>query len=133
MRPSCSGRRAIAHWVGGNVDFELAGNILVGSIPGVLVGGRLAVKSGKKLLRGTLAVVLIASGTTLITKGDGEVVVDDRGDRLARSSASIFTYILRREVKMPHGEGVAVVKASSLISTPWSRRNGDPPGSDPPD
>ena len=28
----------IAHWVGGNVDFLLAGKILVGSIPGVLVG-----------------------------------------------------------------------------------------------
>ena len=27
-----------AHWVGGNVDFGLAGNILLGSIPGVLLG-----------------------------------------------------------------------------------------------
>jgi uncharacterized membrane protein YfcA len=34
----------LAHWVGGNVDFALAGNILVGSVPGVLVGGALAVK-----------------------------------------------------------------------------------------
>ena len=30
----------IAHWVGGNVDFGLAANILVGSIPGVLIGGQ---------------------------------------------------------------------------------------------
>ena len=59
----------IAHWVGGNVDFGLAGNILIGSIPGVLVGGRLALKSGKLLLRGLLSVVLIASGVTLILKG----------------------------------------------------------------
>ena len=29
----------IAHWIGGNVDFVLAGNILLGSVPGVLVGG----------------------------------------------------------------------------------------------
>ncbi|HEX6987286.1 MAG TPA: sulfite exporter TauE/SafE family protein, partial [Planctomycetaceae bacterium] len=42
----------IAHWVTGNVDFGLAGNILLGSVPGVLIGGRLAFKSGKNLLRG---------------------------------------------------------------------------------
>ena len=43
-RRSCSGRREFAHWVGGNIDFVLAGNILIGSVPGVLVGGMLAVK-----------------------------------------------------------------------------------------
>ena len=30
----------IAHWVGGNVDFVLAGNILLGSVPGVVVGAQ---------------------------------------------------------------------------------------------
>jgi uncharacterized membrane protein YfcA len=65
----------LAHWVGGNVDFALAGNILVGSVPGVLVGGALAVKAPQKFLRNALAVVLIASGTTLIVKeGTPEVV-----------------------------------------------------------
>ena len=29
----------IAHWIGGNIDFVLAGNILLGSVPGVLLGG----------------------------------------------------------------------------------------------
>jgi uncharacterized membrane protein YfcA len=66
----------IAHWVGGNVDFALAGNILVGSVPGVLIGGALSVKAKTGFLRGALAVVLIASGTTLITKeGEPGVVV----------------------------------------------------------
>ena len=32
----------IAHWVGGNVDFVLAGNILIGSIPGVVIGASLS-------------------------------------------------------------------------------------------
>ena len=32
----------IAHWVGGNVDFVLAGNILIGSIPGVVIGAALS-------------------------------------------------------------------------------------------
>jgi uncharacterized membrane protein YfcA len=66
----------LAHWVGGNVDFALAGNILVGSVPGVLVGGALAIRAPQKLLRNALAVVLIASGTTLIVKeGTPEVVL----------------------------------------------------------
>jgi uncharacterized membrane protein YfcA len=65
----------LAHWVGGNVDFGLAANILVGSVPGVLVGGALAVRAPRKFLRNALAVVLIASGTTLIVKeGTPEVV-----------------------------------------------------------
>ena len=58
----------IAHWVGGNIDFLLAGTILVGSIPGVIVGTNLSVKAPQKFLRYALAVVLIASGTTLIAK-----------------------------------------------------------------
>ncbi len=64
-----------AHLVGGNIDFGLAGNILIGSIPGVLIGGKLAFKSGKNLLRGLLAAVLIASGTILITKGDFQLAM----------------------------------------------------------
>jgi uncharacterized membrane protein YfcA len=66
----------IAHWVGGNVDFVLASNILIGSIPGVIVGANLAVKAPQKLLRYALAVVLIASGITLISKeGSADVVI----------------------------------------------------------
>ena len=66
----------LAHWVGGNVDFGLAGNILVGSIPGVIIGSKLAVKAPMGFLRRALAVVLIASGVTLISKeGDPTVVL----------------------------------------------------------
>ncbi len=107
----------IAHWVGGNVDFGLAGNILVGSVPGVLVGGRLALKSGKNLLRSLLSLVLIASGIALIVKGDSAVVVITAAF-VSLIFGVVFTYILRREVKLPHGEGV---RAWKLISFPWSR------------
>jgi len=66
----------IAHWVGGNVDFVLAGNILLGSIPGVLIGGALSVRAKTGLLRTALAVVLILSGTTLIVKeGEPGIVI----------------------------------------------------------
>lgn len=66
----------MAHWVGGNIDFLLAGTILVGSIPGVIIGSNLSVKAPQKFLRYALAVVLIVSGTTLILKeGSTDVVI----------------------------------------------------------
>jgi uncharacterized protein len=66
----------IAHWVGGNIDFGLAGNILIGSVPGVIFGANLSVKAPQAFLRVALGVVLIASGATLVTKeGDPGVVV----------------------------------------------------------
>ena len=58
----------VAHWIGGNVDLGLAANILVGSIPGVLIGSQLAVKVPTGFLRNALGLVLIASSITLITK-----------------------------------------------------------------
>ncbi|MFN8217610.1 MAG: sulfite exporter TauE/SafE family protein [Solirubrobacterales bacterium] len=64
---------AIAHWVGGNIDFGLAGNILVGSIPGVLIGASLSDKAPQGFLRTALGIVLIGSGIVTIQKGDPTV------------------------------------------------------------
>jgi uncharacterized membrane protein YfcA len=60
----------IAHWVGGNVDFVLAGNILLGSVPGVVVGAHFASRAPVGFLRTALGVVLIASGVVTVQKGD---------------------------------------------------------------
>jgi hypothetical protein len=58
----------VAHWIGGNVDFGLAGNILLGSIPGVLLGAHFAVRVPQGFLRGALGTVMIAASITLIAK-----------------------------------------------------------------
>ena len=60
----------VAHWVGGNVDFVLAGNILLGSIPGVIVGTHFAARAPTGFLRTALGVVLVASGIVTVQKGD---------------------------------------------------------------
>jgi uncharacterized membrane protein YfcA len=60
----------VAHWVGGNVDFILAGNILLGSVPGVVVGSHFAGRAPTGFLRTALGVVLIASGLVTVQKGD---------------------------------------------------------------
>ena len=63
----------IAHWVGGNVDFTLAANILIGSIPGVIVGAALSDRAPQGFIRTALGVVLVGSGIVTIQKGDPNV------------------------------------------------------------
>lgn len=61
---------AIAHVVSGNVDFALAGTILLGSIPGVWIGSGLTMRLPTGVMRATLAIVLIAAGLALLQKAD---------------------------------------------------------------
>ncbi len=63
----------IAHWVGGNVDFILAGNILIGSIPGVVIGAALSDRAPQGFIRTALGLVLVGSGIVTIQKGDPNV------------------------------------------------------------
>jgi uncharacterized protein len=59
---------ALAHIVSGNVDFLLAGTILVGSVPGVWLGSHWSIRVPANVLRTTLAVVLIGAGMALLGK-----------------------------------------------------------------
>ena len=63
----------IAHWIGGNVDFVLAANILLGSIPGVVIGAALSDRAPQGFIRTALGLVLIGSGIVTIQKGDPNV------------------------------------------------------------
>jgi uncharacterized membrane protein YfcA len=63
----------LAHWVGGNVDFGLAGNILLGSVPGVVIGAALSGRAPVGFLRTALGLVLVGSGIVTIQKGDPTV------------------------------------------------------------
>jgi uncharacterized membrane protein YfcA len=63
----------IAHWIGGNVDFVLAANILIGSIPGVVIGAALSDRAPTGFIRTALGVVLVGSGIVTIQKGDPTV------------------------------------------------------------
>src|SRR5215208_4992047 len=64
----------IAHAIGGNVDYGLMANILVGSVPGVILGSQMSVKWPQGLLRGALGVILIAAGLTIMNKADTDLV-----------------------------------------------------------
>jgi uncharacterized protein len=64
----------IAHAIGGNVDYGLMVNILIGSIPGVIIGSQLSVKWPQGVLRGALGVILIAAGITIMNKANTDLV-----------------------------------------------------------
>jgi uncharacterized membrane protein YfcA len=63
----------IAHFVSGNVDLALAGNILVGSLPGVWLGVTLSTRLPASGLRPALGVVLLASALGLLSKAGAAI------------------------------------------------------------
>jgi uncharacterized membrane protein YfcA len=56
----------LGHLVAGNVDLVAIGWLLVGSIPGVLIGSQISVNVPDRLLRFALATALILSGIKLL-------------------------------------------------------------------
>jgi uncharacterized membrane protein YfcA len=58
----------IAHWISGNVDFGLMANILIGSLPGVLIGTALIDRVPAGVLRPMLGCVLLGSALGIFSK-----------------------------------------------------------------
>ena len=56
---------AFGHLLFGDLQFDLAGAILIGSVPGVLLGARLSSRAPAGIVRAGLVVVLLASGLKL--------------------------------------------------------------------
>jgi uncharacterized membrane protein YfcA len=55
----------IGHWIMGTVDWHLMGSLLVGSLPGILIGSYSAVRVPETALRLVLAITLIVVATKL--------------------------------------------------------------------
>ena len=64
-----------AHWAAGNIDFEILGWLLLGSIPGVLLGGRLTLSIPERPLRFLLAGILGLAGIKLLDVPGASVIV----------------------------------------------------------
>jgi uncharacterized membrane protein YfcA len=66
----------MGHWVAGHVDWAILGWLLLGSIPGVLAGGRLSIRIPEPALRLVLASILGLAGIKLVNvPGAGVIVV----------------------------------------------------------
>ena len=64
---------AAAHLVAGNIDFALAGTILVGSVPGVWIGSHWSVRLPVGALRAALGIVLVGAGLGLASKAGAAI------------------------------------------------------------
>ena len=55
----------VGHWSLGNMDFALLGSLLLGSIPGIILGSRLSIKVDHTYVRNVIAVMLAFVGAKL--------------------------------------------------------------------
>jgi uncharacterized protein len=60
------GSAAVAHLFFGDVQFDTAGILLIGAIPGVLLGAHLSARASDRVLRPALVVILTASAAKLL-------------------------------------------------------------------
>jgi uncharacterized membrane protein YfcA len=107
----------LAHVVGGNVDFVLASNILIGSVPGVILGSNMSVKWPQGILRTTLGVVLIAAGVALLGKANTELIPWTLAfAAVAFLGLFAIQYMLRREVEQDPEEQEWMRRAAIVAS-----------------
>lgn len=59
---------ALAHVVAGDIDYGLAGTILIGSVPGIWLSSRVALRAPQGALRLALAMILVGAGLGMLTK-----------------------------------------------------------------
>jgi uncharacterized membrane protein YfcA len=65
----------LGHFIAGNVDMGIVGWLLLGSIPGVLLGGRLSLSVPERPLRFLLAGVLGLSGLKLLNVPQASLII----------------------------------------------------------
>ena len=60
----------IGHWLIGSVDLGIIGWLVTGSLPGIVAGSTLAVRTPERVVRFTLAAVLVIVGCRLVLESD---------------------------------------------------------------
>jgi uncharacterized protein len=105
---------ALAHVVAGNVDFGLAGTILIGSLPGVWVGSNWSIRTPVAALRTVLGGILIAAGLGLLSKAGVKVPTPI----LAGVPTVVILWLLGQTVVRRRAETAAEIRAErrSLVA-----------------
>ncbi|MGI5242486.1 sulfite exporter TauE/SafE family protein [Dactylosporangium sp. CA-139066] len=90
---------ALGHALFGDLKLDLAAAVLVGSVPGVLIGARLSSRAPAAVVRGALIVVLIASALKLFDVPTAIVLT-----LAAAATAGLTLQGLRRRARNRHAE-----------------------------
>jgi uncharacterized membrane protein YfcA len=83
----------IGHLVHGNVDLNAMGWLLVGSIPGVLLGSQMSIRIPDRALRIAFSIVLVLSGIKLVGVPQSTLVIVIA---LAVGASALAVYALRQ-------------------------------------
>jgi uncharacterized protein len=87
-----------SHLLHGNVDLHAMAWLLVGSVPGVLLGSNLSIRIPEGVLRLGFAVVLVLSGTKILDVPYGDLIV---ACGLGGVVLACTVWIVRRYVRRP--------------------------------
>jgi adenylyl-sulfate kinase len=92
----------VGHLVAGNVDLAATGSLLVGSVPGVLLGSGLTVRLPDRGLRSLLGAVLVLSGVALFRFPFGDELLGAVAGAFAVAAAAPWARrLLRRPALAP--------------------------------
>jgi uncharacterized protein len=95
---------ALGHALFGDLKLDIAGAVLVGSIPGVLIGARISSRAPVGLVRSALVVVLLASALKLL---DVSTALTLAAAAAALAVAIVTTVVARRRPAVPDPEAAA--------------------------
>jgi uncharacterized membrane protein YfcA len=112
---------AIAHIVAGNVDYGLAGTILLGSVPGVWIGSHLSVRLPAGTLRTILGVVLIGAGLGLASKAGAPIPPYVIAGAPAIIGALVIYERFRDRVRREDADTEAPTSTAPVEATSWAR------------
>jgi len=112
----------IAHIVAGNVDYALAGTILLGSVPGVWVGSHLSVRLPAGTLRTILGVVLIGAGLGLASKAGAPIPPYVIAGAPAIIGALVIYERFRDRVRREDADTEALTSVAPVETTGFARR-----------
>lgn len=101
---------AIGHAFFGDLHLEITGSLLVGAIPGVLLGATLSSRAPARLVRTALAVVLLASALKLLDASNQLLVIAVVGAIAVAVSAHLRRRARHEAVTTTTGATVAITR-----------------------
>jgi uncharacterized protein len=99
------------HFIAGNVDMHAVGWLLIGSVPGVLIGSHFSVRLPEAVLRLTLANVLAISGLKLVNVPNVYLVI-----ALGFSAAFVVFMVVRESRRWNERRRLAAEQSASAAA-----------------